>query len=147
MVDVNLDEYREDVERLIAYIPWLESKVGNDVSKTYEGDNLASSSMSFPVYDSKLMSFVNEASNTGLMDRNYVYAYSAYCIKTVEDEKNAIENATVKDGQVLVGILSKYVLKGMTQGAVWTRGVENGVILAVLKKMKKLLEIWDQPLA
>ena len=59
----------------------------------------------------------------------------------------AIKEAEMKDSQVLCGILSKYVLGGMTKGTLWTEAVKNGVFLAVLKRMKELLEIWDGPLA
>ncbi len=147
MKDVNLSAFRSDVERLVTYIPWLESKVGTKVSKTYDGKEVASSTFSFPVYETMLLNFVNEAAKTELMDRNYVYAYSSNAIRTVEDEFKAIDEATVQHAEVLVGILSKYVLGGMTKGTLWTEAVQNGVFLKVLKKMKELLEIWDAPLA
>lgn len=147
MKEVNLSEHRADVERLLNYLPWLESKEGSSVSRIYDGDGSQKTSLSFPVYETMLMNFVNEASKTSLMDKNYAYAYSGYSIRTVEDEKEAIEAATVKDAEVLCGILSKYVMGGMTKGVLWNQAVENGVFLAILRKMKKLLDIWDAPLA
>lgn len=147
MEEFKLGEHRTDVERLLTYIPWLESKVGASVSSYYEGNDIKSNSFSFPVYETMLLNFVNEASKTSLMDSNYIYAYSGRNLKTPEDEKAAIENAGLTDGNLLVGILSRYVLGGMTKGKLWTVAVEEGIFLAVLKKMKKLLEIWDQPLA
>ena len=54
---------------------------------------------------------------------------------------------SVKEAGILVAILSKYVLGGMTKGVLWGQAVEEGVFLAVLLRMKKLLEIWDAPLA
>lgn len=145
MKEINLIDYKQDVERLITYIPWLESKNGASVSKKY--DDKLESTISFPVFDSTLLNFVNEASKTSLMDKNYVYVYSHYFIKTVDDEKKAIENADLKSCDILIGILSKYVLGGMTKGTLWPEAVSNGIFLEVLKKMKKLLEIWDAPLA
>ncbi|MBO7333536.1 MAG: hypothetical protein J6U67_01450, partial [Lachnospiraceae bacterium] len=71
----------------------------------------------------------------------------AYGLKTFEDERRAIEDAGVKDGDVLCGILTRYVKGGITKGIVWTDAVREGIFLLVLKKMKKLLEIWDAPLA
>lgn len=147
MKDFKLSEHKDDVERLIAYIPWLESKVGQTVSRIYGDNNLSETSVTFPVYDSMLLNFVNEAQKTELMDKNYVYAYSGRFIKTVDDEKKAIEECTMADAGLLCGILSKYVLGGITKGTVWTTAVTEGVFLAVLKKMKQLLEIWDKPLA
>lgn len=147
MKEVNLSEYRADVDRLLTYLPWFESKVGTRVSRLYDGDAGQQTSLSFPVYETMLINFVKEASKTALMDKNYVYAYSGYNIRTVEDEKKAIEEATVKDAAVLCGILSKYVLGGMTKGVLWNQAVENGIFLDILKKMKSLLAIWDAPLA
>lgn len=144
MKEVNLSEHRAEVERLLTYVPWLESKVGNNVSKLYEGDQ---TTLKFPVYETMLLNFVNEASRTTLMDKNYAYAYSGYSIRTVEDEKRAISEATVKDAEVLCGILSKYVMGGMTKGVLWSQAVENGIFLEILLKMKSLLIIWDAPLA
>lgn len=147
MKDFVLSEHRADVDRLITYIPWLESKVGAKVSSTYNENGITQTSIAFPVYDAMLLNFVNEASKTELMDKNYVYAYSSYGIRTIEDEKRAIEEAGVTDGVVLVGILSKYVLGGTTKGTVWNTAVTEGIFLLILKQMKKILEIWDKPLA
>jgi len=142
MKEIKLTDYRSDVDRLLTYIPWLEQKAGAKVSSMYE-----KSTLSFPVYDTMLMNFINDASKTGLMDKNYVYAYSRGFIRTVQDEKNAIEAATIQDGEVLCGILSKYVLGGHVKGYLWTQAVEEGIFLAILKKFKVLLDVWDGPLA
>lgn len=147
MEEFKLGEHRQDVERLLSYIPWLESKVGASVSSYYEGNDIKNNSFSFPVYETMLLNFVNEASKTTLMDTNYVYAYSGRGLNTPEDEIAAIEKAGLTDSGLLIGILSKYVLGGMTKGKLWTVAVEEGVFLAVLLRMKKLLEIWDKPLA
>lgn len=147
MKDFDLYGAKEDVERLIKFIPWLETKKGDsNVSRIY-GDGELSSSVTFPVYDATLMSFVNEARNTKLMTDNYPYAYSEAMIKNANDELNIIDSATVKTSGFVCAILSKYILKGMTKGAVWQEGVKNGVYLAALYKLKELLEIWDAPLA
>lgn len=147
MKEFKLIEHRADVEKLLRYLPWLESHVSTEVSQVYSGNGLESSSISFPVYDSTLLNFVNEAKNTGLMDENYVYAYSRNFIRTFDDEREAIERATIKDCEILPAALSKYVLGGMTKGRLWSEAVTSGIWVLVLRKMKKLLEIWDSPLA
>lgn len=147
MSEINLSDIREDVEKLLRYIPWLEQKNGENLQRVYNDNNLSSSTVSFPVYDSTLLSFVNEANATNLIDKNYVYVYSHHFIRDVEDEKKAIDEAGVKDGDILCGILSKYILSGMVKGNVWSLGVTEGIYLRILKKMKSLLEIWDAPLA
>lgn len=145
MKEINLCDYRADVERLVSYIPWLESKVGSNVSKVYDDNNLSSSTIAFPVYETMLLNFVNDAQKTALMDKNYVYTFSQYFLRTHEDELEAIEKADIKHGDMLCGILSKYVLGGMTKGRLWVEAVEKGIFLAVINKMKSLLELWDKP--
>ena len=147
MREFKLREHKEEVEKLLRYLPWLEKKSGSSVSSLYKGENLSTSTISFPVYDSTLLSFVDEASKTGLMDENYLYVYSGYSIRNSEDEKKLISEATITEADTLAAILSKYVLEGRTKGLVWTKGVEEGIFLLLLKKMKNLLEIWDGPLA
>ncbi|MCQ2519964.1 MAG: hypothetical protein MJ107_05480 [Lachnospiraceae bacterium] len=147
MKDINLTDYRDDIDKLLVYLPWLESKAGTSVSRIYSDNNLSANSVPFPVYDSTLLNFVNEASSTGLMDENYAYAYTNYGIRSIDDEKEAISHAGVSDGALLCGIMSKYVLSGMRRGTVWSTAVTEGIFLLILKRMKVLLEIWDAPLA
>lgn len=140
-----VNEYRPDVEKLARYLPWLESKVGGSVHQTYSGSGIEENSVTFPVYDSTLMSFIKEAQRTKLMDRNYRYIYSRHRIRTVQDELRAIGRTTIREMDVLKGILSRYVMEGMTKGRVWSEGVEKGIFLQVIKQMKEHLDFWDRP--
>ncbi|MDD2972858.1 MAG: hypothetical protein PHE02_12100 [Lachnospiraceae bacterium] len=138
-------EYKADVHKLIKYIPWLESKQGQKLSNRYDNDEL-NGSIAFPVYDSTLLSFVKDARSTGLMDKNYTYAYSRYRMRTSQDEKKEIAQAKITQMRLLKGVLSKYILKGMVKSTVWTEGVENGVLLDVLCKLRELIEFYEGPL-
>ena len=140
-----VNEYRPDVEKLARYLPWLESKVGGSVHQNYSGSGIEQNSVSFPVYDGTLMSFVKEAQRTKLMDRNYRYVYSRYRIRTMQDELQMIGRTTIREMDVLKGILSKYVMEGMTKGRVWSEGVEKGIFLKVIRQMKEHLDFWDRP--
>lgn len=131
-------------EPLYAYIPWLEKVSGSKVDSMYQGEGISETSLTFPVYDSTLLNFVKQASRTELMNRNYAYIYSWNHLKTVQDELRAIEKAELYEMDVLAGILSRYVLGGMTKGNLWSRAVESGVFLKVLTKMKELIEFWDK---
>lgn len=144
--DEIIHEYKDDVHRLLKYIPWLQSKVGQNVADAYQGDNLTERSITFPVYDSTLLSFVKEVKKTKLIDRNYVYAYSRYRMRNSQDELKYIEKAKITEMNLLKGILSKYILKGTTKATVWTEGVENSVFLEVLMKLRELIEFYDGPL-
>ena len=139
------DGYRPDVELLIKYIPWLETKAGtNTASSIYSGEGIGEHSITFPVYDGMLLNLVRDARRTKLLDRNYAYVYSRNRIRTVDEEQSYIEQATIRQMDGLRGILSKYILGGLTKGTVWTEGVTNGSILKVLTKMKEILEYWER---
>lgn len=142
-----VSEYRAKVEPLLKYLPWLEQKERGRTVSMYSGEGIGENSLSIPVYDGTLMSFIKEAQKTGLLDRNYVYVYSRNRIRTVLDEKVAIEQAQLQSFDVLTGILAKYVLGGMTKSALWAQAVDEGIFLALVQKMKYILEYWDKPFA
>lgn len=142
-----MEEYRDEVEKYLKYIPWLQQKAGGKVMSNYSGEGIGEHSVKIPVYDSVVLGFVKELSKSKFMDRNYRYVYSRNGIRTIEDEKRAIERTGIRDMGILCGILSKYVLGGMTKGALWEIAVKEGIFLAVLLKMKEIMEFWDKPLA
>lgn len=141
-----VQDYKPDVERLIRYLPWLEQKAGKDVSETYSGSGIGENSITFPVYDSTLLSFVKDVQRTTLVDRNYRYIYSRHRIVTLEDEMRMISRADITQMDVLKGILSKYIMGGMTKGRMWTEAVEKRIFLNIVQKMKENLEFWDKPI-
>ncbi len=136
-----VSRYRADVASLVPYLPWLEQHKSAPVAESYGGDRL-SHSISFPVYDSTLLGFVKQAQRTNFLDRNYVYVYSRNHLQTVEDELKFIQNAGIQDMGDLAGILSKYVMTGMTKGSAWTEGVHSGIFYNVISKMQELLQFW-----
>ena len=136
-----MDRYEAPVKALKSYLPWLESHAETDVAQTYQD---SSTVMSFPVYDSTLLAFVKQAQNTGILNRNYVYAYSRHNLKTAEDELQFIERAQLADMDDLWCIVSRYVLEGYTRGAAWTEGVKSRVLYSVVKKMDDLLILWSK---
>lgn len=134
-------EFKDDAVILLKYLPWLENYKGQKVASSYTGEGIEEHSMAFPVYDGTLMGFIKTARKTKFINKNFVYTFSKYGLKTPEDERKRIEKCTLWDMRVLGDILSKYVLKGMTKSSVWSEGMEEGIFLAVLRKMKELLEI------
>lgn len=134
-----LEKYEADVMKLARYIPYFMDKGGKDVARDYDGQQ-GHSSIAFPVYDGTLMSFVREAQNTGIIDRNYVYAYTRRRIRTGQQEISAIENAGIKDDDLLRGVISKYVLEGMRKTGVWQTAVERQLFLKTLVRFKDLIE-------
>ncbi len=134
-------EYRDCMLRLASrYRAWMEEHREQQVYSEYDGPE-KELSVSFPVYDSTLMSFVKEVKKTPLMDRNYPYVYTRYHIRTPEDERKAIREAKAKDIDKLRGILSKYVLGGQTKASVWPQGVKEGIFAEILTKFAEIAPI------
>ena len=142
-----IQKYRGIFDKLFRYIPWLMQNQGKKTSRFYQGEDMPSRSVPIPVYDSTLLAFVKEMQATGLMDRNYVYLYSRNGLRTKQDELDWIAKAELRNIEDIFGIISKYVLGGMTKGYLWTQAVEDGIFLQAFLRIKKLLEVWDNPLA
>ena len=138
-----VDFYKQDAIKLFRYLTWLESKSGQSAFSIYGGEGIADNSVAFPVYDGTLLNFVREAEKTCFMNRNYVYVYTRNGLKTSKDELRLIQNATIRDMDKMAGILSYYVMGGRTKASRWSEGVSTGVYLALLNKMKELIEFWD----
>jgi len=135
--------YKSDVLLLVRYLPYFEGKNAADVAHYYNGEAIGEKTMSFPVYDSTLLSFVKEAQKTVFMDKNYRYIYSRHRIRNYQDEYLLIEQATIQDMDILGGILSKYIMGGMTRGATWMEGVEYGIYYRLIRKAQELIVFWD----
>ena len=140
-----VSRYRPEVSKLVPYLNWLKEKDGSEVAQSYSNSDLKS--MPFPVYDSNLLAFVKAAQTTNLLDRNYVYVYTRNHLNSAKDELAFIQKAEIRDMDDLAGILSKYILSGMTKGSVWAQGVYNGVLYNVVKKMDDLCKFWGQELS
>ena len=133
------EKYAKDILKLSKYIQYFENKKGDDVATKYDGEQ-GHSTLKFPVYDSTLLSFTREASQTSLMDPNYIYKYRQYRITTEAAEKKAIKDAKLKDIDLLKGILSRYVLEGRYKGVRWIEAAERGIFHDVLVRF---MEMYD----
>lgn len=139
-------KYKDALTPYLRYLPWFEAHAGENTGSSYNGSMDGNNTMSFPVYDSTLLSFVKEIGKSSFMNRNYVYIYSRRRIKTLEDERKAIRTATIQEWDVLCGILSKYVLGGNTKAQMWTQAVKDNIFLMILQKMQEIVEYWDRRL-
>ncbi len=132
--------YRPELDKITPYLGWLRDNIQAEVAQKYSNSDLKS--IPFPVYNSNLLAFVKACQTTNLLDRNYVYVYSRNRMNSFKDELLFISDAQIKDMDDLAGILSKYILSGMTKGSVWAEGVRNGVMYAAVKKMDDLVKFW-----
>ena len=139
-----VSRYRPEISKLIPYLNWLKDNAKTEVAQSYSNSDLKS--MPFPVYDSNLLAFVKAAQTTNLLDRNYVYVYTRNHLNSAKDEIMFIQDAEIRNMDDLAGILSKYILGGMTKGSVWGEGVKNGVLYLVVQKMDELCKMWGKEL-
>ena len=135
-----VSKYRPNLSKITPYLNWLKDNMSNEVAQSYSNSDLKS--LPFPVYDSNLLSFVKAVQETDLLDRNYVYVYSRNHLNSAKDELSFIQDADIRNMDDLAGILSKYILTGMTKGTVWAEGVHNGVLYNVVRKMDELVKFW-----
>lgn len=141
-----IELYQDDAMKLLQFYGWAKKISGQSMSDVYKGQNIEEHSMAVPVYDATLLQFIKTAEKTKFMNRNYVYTYSRNRIKTAQDEIRLIEECTLQDMKVLGDILSSYCYRGDVKGAVWNEGIKQGVYIALLDKIKTLLEV-KKPLA
>jgi hypothetical protein len=139
-----VEYYRADVGRLTRYLSYFEGKKASDVSSRYSGEGMGKNAIHFPIYDSMLLAFVKEVQDTVFIDPNYRYVYTRNQIHTHQDELHKIKGATLLDMELLAGIMSKYVLGGMTKGALWTEAVEYGIFYNIIDKARELIAFWDR---
>lgn len=135
-----ISRYQPDAKVLVRYIPWLEEKRGSSIMDSYEGEGMMKTAFKFPVYDSTLLSFVKTAQKTQFMTRNYQYVYNRKRIRNIKQELELIHSASYRDIETLSGILSRYVLGGMTKASLWEQAVEYGVFVELLYKLRELME-------
>lgn len=140
-----VDEYRGIVSEISKYESWLETKSSAELVSSYTPEG-AGNTLSFPVYDPTLLSFIKLLEKSGRVNKNYDYVYKRYKIYSEEDEISLIHRANLTDMEMLFAILSKYVILGRTKGLVWKKGVENTVFYECVKKMRELIEFWDMPI-
>lgn len=133
--------YKDDVETLVPYIGWLKEHTNQQVAQSYSNSEM-SQSMSFPVYDSTLLSFVKVCQQTGMMNRNYHYVLVRNHLNNYKDELAFINRAEIMQMDDLAGILSEYILEGQVKGSKWAEGVATGVLYHVVDKMQELLHYW-----
>lgn len=139
-------QYKETLMPYLRYLPWFEEHAGKHTGSSYNGSMDGNNTMSFPVYDSTLLSFVKEMGKSSFMNRNYAYLYSRKRIRTPEDERKVIKAANIQDWDALCCILSRYVLGGNTKAQLWTQAVTENIFLMVLQKMQEIVEYWDRRL-
>ena len=137
--------YRPDVERIVAFLPWLTGKTAADVMQNYTGEN-GEVTLPFPVYGDVYLAFLETVGSTIFMNPNYHYIYSKYRIRDWDDELSIIRREDIMTMDILGGILSRYVLGGMTKAYLWTDAMDYQIFYHAVNRAKEIIEYWDVPI-
>lgn len=142
------EKYKDDMLKLIAYLPWLKEKSGKSpVAGNYDIDGLGERSMSFPVYDGNLLSFVKDAESTQFMDRNYVYVINCNGLRNPRQEKEFVKKQDIYHISNVGGVLAKYVIEGRIKAGMWPEAVDKGIFLEIVTKLQEIYSdclMWEK---
>lgn len=133
-----VEEYKDDLKKLMKYLPYFEKKGDNEAQNFYEGDG-EHKVIPVPVYDSTLLAFVKEARQTKFVNRNYHYIYRRWRMDNPKAERIAMESATIRDVDMIRGVFSKYLLEGQTKSVMWTIAVREKIFATALTCLNKLI--------
>lgn len=135
------EKYKNDIEKLISYLPWLEMVSGKrKVANMYTGEDVGAKSVAFPVYDGNLLRFIKDAENTGFISRNYVYVITANRLKTPLDDRKFVCAQGMNGLDKIGAVLSKYVLGGQVKAVLWSQAVDECVFLEIVTRLKELYD-------
>ncbi|MCR5686958.1 MAG: hypothetical protein K6G58_02950 [Lachnospiraceae bacterium] len=133
-----IEEYKDDLVKLLKYLPFFEKKGADAGQKYYEGDG-ENKVIPVPVYDPTLLAFVKEIKTTKFINRNYPYIYRRWRMPDANAERIAMGSATLRDIDLFRGIMSRYVLEGQTRAVMWTAGVEERIFATALTRLRSLM--------
>ena len=95
-ISEKVEKYKGDVKELSRYLEYLKSRMGTASASYNDPSEGKKTTMMVPTYDSALLSFVKCVQKTAFLDRNYMYVYRRYNMRTEEDEHRQIERTPCK---------------------------------------------------
>lgn len=131
--------YKDDMLKLIDYLPWLEATSGkSSVSGMYDNMEPGDRFMSFPVFDGNLLRFIRDAENTRFIDRNYVYVISRNRLDSVDKEIAFVKSCDIYKTYDIGGVLSKYIIEGRVKAFMWSEAVDKGIFLEIVRRIQEI---------
>ena len=87
-------------------------------------------SMPYPVYETQFLNFIDDVSNSDLMDLNYGNTLEEYGLEM---------NIDTADFKLAKAILTCYIRQERFCDGLWGRAIKEGIFLALLKRIETLL--------
>ena len=93
-------------------------------------------SMPYPVYETQFLNFIDDVSNSDLMDLNYGNTLEEYGLEMNHESTKKIDTA---DFKLAKAILTCYIRQERFCDGLWGRAIKEGIFLALLKRIETLL--------
>ena len=125
-------------EKIRVYIPYFEATDTENSCHWREGrlTENGTYTMPYPVYEDKLLQFIDDVSNSGLMDYAYGATIQKYGLEMNDGLAGQIDTADLK---LTKAILTCYIRQERFYEGLWTTAVKEGIFLALLKRLRTLL--------
>lgn len=129
----------KDYDRLFEYISYFES---TDASSRFrfEGEGRTgkgSYTFSHPVYDHRLLDFIEEVYESGLIDIAYFSVLNRYLTSSFNEMVDVIEEA---DFELLSAVLAYYIRQERFGEGMWAAALKDRIFLKVLERLKVILK-------
>ena len=127
-----------DFKKITSYISYFEEE-SPDYSCQWEQSHPMENgafTMPYPIYEDKLHQFINDVSNSELMDYAYGDTIQEYGLEQNNELRDHIDTADLK---LTKAILTCYIRQERFCDGVWGRAVKEGTFLALLKRLEMLL--------
>ena len=129
-----------EIEKIRNYISYFETVNAETACRWEESRKLESGafSMPFPVYDTHFLNFIDDVSNSDLMDVSYGDTLEEYGLGMNNELTKKIDTA---DLRLAKAILTCYVRQERFCDGLWGRAIKEGTFLALLKRIDTLLTL------
>ena len=128
-----------EMEKIRDYISYFET-VHAETACRWEGSRKLKSgafSMPFPVYETQFLNFIDNVSNSDLMDFSYGETLEEYGLEMNNGLTKKIDSA---DFKLVRAILTCYIRQERFCDGLWGRAIKEGTFLALLKRIETLLD-------
>ena len=132
-----------EIEKICNYISYFETIHAETACHWEESRELKNGvfSMPFPVYEPQLLDFIDDVSNSDLMDISYGSTLEEYGLGMNNELAKKIDTA---DFKLTRAILTCYIRQERFCDGLWGRAAAEGTFLALLRRLKTLLLLSSQ---
>ena len=127
-----------EMEKIRNYISYFKT-IHTETACRWEGSRKLESgsfSMPFPVYDTHFLNFIDDVSNSDLMDVSYGDTLEEYGLGMNNELTKKIDTA---DFKLVKAILTCYIRQERFCDGLWGRAIKEGIFLTLLKRIEALL--------